>query len=415
MVLVKMNDKGLSSPEEIKSFLEACGNLELKVLRSARYDWITDVLKRTRYASLKRKAKGVVFQYLMVMTSLSRQQISRLICTFRKRKCIVKKQYQRHVFTKYYTRDDILLLAQTDEYHQTLSGGATKKLFERGLLVYKDKRYERLAYISVAHIYNLRGSKTYLTRRSHFEKTKKRMVGIGERRKPNPDGKPGYIRIDTVHQGDLDGKKGVYHINAVDEVTQYEVICSVEAISERYLIPVLETLLMTFPFVIKGFHCDNGSEYVNRMVASLLDKLHVEFTKSRSRHSNDNALAECKNGAIVRKVLGYGHIPQKWAEAINEFNQKYLVPYINFHRPCFFAEEKTNAKGKIKKIYRYKNIATPYEKLKSLPNAESYLRPDVCFEELDKKAIRMTDLESAKQLANARSKLFEKIFDKNSS
>lgn len=412
MVLVKMNDKSLSSPEEIKSFLEACENLELKVLKSDRYDWIGDVLKRTGYLSLKRKDKGIVFQYLMVMTDLSRQQISRLICTFRKRKCVVKKKYQRHVFAKRYTRDDILLLAQTDEYHQTLSGGATKKLFERGLLVYEDKRYERLAYISIAHIYNLRESKTYLTKRSHFEKTKKRIVAIGERRKPNPNGKPGYIRIDTVHQGDLDGKKGVYHINAVDEVTQYEVICSVEAISEQYLIPVLETLLMTFPFVINGFHSDNGSEYINRMVAGLLNKLHVEFTKSRSRHSNDNALAECKNGAIVRKILGYVHIPQKWAGEINEFNQKYLVPYINFHRPCFFAEEKANAKGKIKKIYRYKNVATPYEKLKSLPDAESHLRPGVCFKELDKEAVKMTDLESAKQLSNARSKLFQKIFAK---
>jgi hypothetical protein len=48
------------------------------------------------------------------------------------------------------------------------------------------------------------------------------------------NGKPGYIRIDTVHQGDLDGCKGVYHINAVDEVTQIEIVVSVEKISEQY-------------------------------------------------------------------------------------------------------------------------------------------------------------------------------------
>lgn len=410
MVLVKMSDRDLSSPEDIKSFFEGCENLKLQILKSDCYDWIGDVLKRTGYISLKRQDKGVVFKYLEIMTGLSRQQISRLLCTFRKQKCIVKKKYQRHVFTKRYTRDDILLLAQTDEYHQTLSGGATKKLFERGLLIYQDKRYERLAYISIAHIYNLRESKTYLLRRHHFEKTKKRIVSIGERRKPTPNGEPGYIRIDTVHQGDFDGKKGVYHINAVDEVTQYEVICSVEGISERYLIPVLETLLITFPFTIKGFHSDNGSEYVNHTVAKLLNKLQVEFTKSRSRHSNDNALVEGKNGAIVRKILGYVHIAQKWAEVINEFNQTYWVPYINFHRPCFFAEEKINEKGKIKKIYQYENMATPYEKLKSLPNAEGYLKSGVCFAKLDKEAMQMTDLESAKQLSDARSKLFQQIF-----
>jgi transposase InsO family protein len=225
-----------------------------------------------------------------------------------------------------------------------------------------------------------------------------------------PNQEPGYIRIDTVHQGDLDGIKGVYHINAVDEVTQYEVICSVEAISEQYLIPVLEALLDTFPFDIKGFHSDNGSEYVNHTVARLLNKLHIEFTKSRARHSNDNALAESKNGSIIRKILGYMHIPQKWAEKLNRFNHAYLVPYINFHRPCFFAEEKINDKGKIIKTYPYKNIMTPFEKLKSLPTAERYIKKGISFSDLDKIAMSMTDLESAKQMCEKRKILFQEIF-----
>lgn len=84
-----------------------------------------------------------------------------------------------------------------------------------------------------------------------------------------------------------------------------------EEISEQYLIPVLETLLQAFPFKIKGFHSDNGSEYINQRVAQLLKKLHIGFTKSRSRHSNDNALVESKNGAVIKKILGYIHIPQK--------------------------------------------------------------------------------------------------------
>ena len=127
--------------------------------------------------------------------------------------------------------------------------------------------------------------------------------------------------MDTVHQGDLDGKKGVYHLNAVDEVTQFEIVCSVEKISERYLIPVLSALLEQFPFVILGFHADNGSEYINRHVAQLLNKLLIGLTKSRARQTNDNALVESKNGAIVRKHLGYGHIPQRFAPLINAFNR----------------------------------------------------------------------------------------------
>jgi transposase InsO family protein len=155
-----------------------------------------------------------------------------------------------------------------------------------------------------------------------------------------------------VHQGDLDKKKSVYHINAVDEVTQFEVVCSVEKISKRYLISALTRMLAAFsfsfsfpfPFVIKRFHSDNGSEYINKHVCSLLDKLHIELIKSRSRHSNDNALAESKNASIVRKQFGYQHIPQKWAPLMNEFNLKYLYPYINYHRPCFFPKVITDEK-----------------------------------------------------------------------
>ena len=189
------------------------------------------------------------------------------------------------------------------------------------------------------------------------------------------NGKPGYIRIDTVHQGDLDGCKGVYHINAVDEVTQYEIVISVEKISEMHLIPALEALLDAFPFEIINFHSDNGSEYVNKTVANLLKKLLIEFTKSRPRQSNDNALAEGKNAAVVRKIFGYSHIPQRYAERINAFNQSALNPYINYHRPCLYPTITIDEKGKQKKKYEYKNMMTPYEKLKSLPEANCYLEP----------------------------------------
>lgn len=155
--------------------------------------------------------------------------------------------------------------------------------------------------ISVSHLYNLRQSKTYLQKRRHFTQTQRTIVPIGERRKPNPQGQPGYLRIDTVHQGDQDGEKGVYHINAVDEVTQMEVICAVERISEQRLIPALECILVSFPFVVKEIHSDNGSEYVNQYVVQLLQKLLIELTKLRAGHSNDNALVEGKNGSIIRK------------------------------------------------------------------------------------------------------------------
>ena len=148
-----------------------------------------------------------------------------------------------------------------------------------------------------------------------FTKTRPTPVSIGERRKPEPGGRPGYLRVDTVHQGDLDGVKGVYHINAVDEVTQWQVVGAVEHISEAWLEPLLLSMLEQFPFRILGFHSDNGSEFINHNVETLLNKLLIEQTKSRPRHSNDNGLVESKNGAVIRKHMGFDHIASKHAEA----------------------------------------------------------------------------------------------------
>lgn len=405
-----MNDTTLDSPSAIKSFLVGTGNLELSVSKSHRYAWVAGVLKRTSYFSLKKKEKSIVREYLLRSSGYSRAQLTRLIQQYKEHRWIGRKEAIKNIFPTRYTKNDILLLVKTDEAHQQISGSATKKLFERAYHVYKLKEYERLSTISISHIYNLRKSDFYQRQRRHFTKTNYTPVNIGERCKPHPNGKPGFIRVDTVHQGDQDKEKGVYHINAVDEVTQFQVVISVEKISENHLIPVLELLLELFPFRIINFHSDNGSEYINHTVARLLNKLHIKLTKSRARHSNDNALVESKNGSVVRKYLGYIHIPQKWASVINEFNQKYLVPYLNYHRPCHFAEIKINEKGKVVKKYPYKNIMTPYEKLKSLDASDHYLKPGITFAWLDKLAAEITDLEAAQKLRQAQKDLFQKIF-----
>ncbi len=308
----------------------------------------------------------------------------------------------------------MLLLAHTDTLHGTLSGLATKKLMERAFSIFGEARYQHLAAISVAHLYNLRRRTGYLRVRQVWTKTRPVTVPIGERRAPAPNNRPGYLRVDSVHQGDRDGVKGVYHINTVDCVTQYEGVATCERISEAFLIPVLEELLQGFPFAILGFHSDNGSEYINRQVAELLNKLLIEEqTKSRSRHSNDNAQAESKNGAIVRKHLGYSHIPQRFASLVNTFCREHLNPYINFHRPCLFAETFTDAKGRQRKRYPYKLMMTPYEKLKSLHQAEQYLKPGITFQDLDARATALSDNDAAQRMNDARAILFKTIFNRS--
>ena len=265
------------------------------------------------------------------MTGLSRAQTARLIWQYRATGRIRDRRGPpTRPFPRRYTGEDIRLLAEVDALHGTLSGPATRKRCERAYQVFADPRFERLARISNGHLYNLRHSTTYQRRRGNVEKTRAVHIRIGERRRPHPQGRPGFVRADTVHQGDLDGAKGLYHINLVDEVTQFQLIGSVQRISEHFLLPVLEALLGSFPFVIEGFHADNGSEFVNHQVARLLNKLHIgQFTRSRPRRSNDNALAESKNGSVVRKHFGHAHIPSRFATEVNEFAQHVLSPYLS--------------------------------------------------------------------------------------
>jgi hypothetical protein len=410
-----MNIENLTTVESLDQFLQGNQAVAFSVLgdKTERYQFTQKILVKFSYQTCSRQDKGLITRFLMKMTGYSRQQVTRLIGQHKRKGRIEWQPCCDNGFSRRYSNEDVRLLALMDEQHETPCGQAIKKLCERADQRFGETEYRNLSQISVSHLYNLRASLGYKKHRQVFTKTQSRKVNIGERRKPEPSGQPGYIRIDSVHQGDLDKQKGVYHINAVDEVTQFEMVGSVEKISERYLIPILEQMLDNFLFVVKGFHADNGSEYINRNVAALLQKLLIEFTKSRSRQTNDNALAEGKNAAIVRKQFGYLHIPQKWAPQMNDFNVNYLCPHINFHRPCFFPEIKIDAKGKQRKTYPFKSMMTPYDKFKSLVKAEQYLKPGITFKILDELAMRISDNESAIQLRAERNKLFNLIFEQD--
>jgi transposase InsO family protein len=405
-----MNDGRLQTIEQVKKFLEGSKVLEFRGLSmEEKYKWMEVGLVRFSYLRLNKTEKGVIRRYIQKVTGYSRAQVSRLISEYKRTGRLKKTEYRRHRFPRKYTPSEVQLLARTDEWHGWLSGPATKKIMEREYDIYGHSEFGNISRISVSHLYNLRRSNTYRGMSRRFSKTRSMVSRIGERAKPDPKGQPGFIRVDTVHQGDVNGYKGVYHINAVDEVTQWEILTSVERISEAYLVLALESMLAEFPFVIRGFHSDNGSEFVNHIVARLLNKMLIHFTKSRPRQSNDNGLVETKNGSVVRKNLGYAYIPQACAELINRYNKGFLNPYINFHRPCFFPVSVIDHRGKVKKTYPYEEVMPPYEKLKSLPEAESYLHPMITFEALDAIANQMSDNQFAERMVNARSNLFGQI------
>ncbi len=381
----------LRTLDEVRAVIDGNQRVDFQIAdRESAYDFIRRTLVRFHYLGLSKPDRGVIRRYLAKMTGLSRAQLTRLIRQYRDAGRIVDRRGK----------------APAKPFRRRYTAAVMRREFE----VFGDPRFERLSRLSNGHLYNLRKSKTYRLKHTTFTKTRPVPIAIGERRKPEPQGQPGFLRVDTVHQGDREGAKGVYHINPVDEVTQYEHIGSVEAISEGFLIPVLEALITAYPFVIQGFHADNGSEYINHQVAALLNQLHIgQFTKSRARRSNDNALAEGKNAAVVRKYLGYAHLPRRFAPLLNAFNHNTLSPFLNYHRPCLFPTEEIDPKGRLRKRYRDADLATPYEKLKSLPNASGFLKPGVSFAPLDAQAYALSDLKAANNVNQARSQLFRTI------
>lgn len=413
-MIVSIHTKRIKTLDQVRAFLEGLGPAEFRTHdRAETYAFVRDTLVCFGYHHrLGRPEKGLVKRYVERVTGLSRAQVTRLVAQHRR--CGNLRDHRlkppAKPFTRRYTAHDAALLAEVDEAFGQPSGPAVKVILRRMHETFGDVRFERLAGISNGHVYNLRKTRRYRTGRLDFRETRATPVSIGVRRKPRPNGRPGFLRVDTVHLGDLNGRKGIYVINVVDEVTQFQHLGAVPRITFRFLEPVLEGLISAFPFTVHAFHADNGSEYVNHRVADLLSRLHIpDFTKSRPRHTNDNALVEGKNAAVVRRWLGHLHVPHSLVPAVNAFLRDHLCPLINFHRPCLFPTEVTSANGRIRRIYRQRDVSTPLDRLRGLPDSSSFLRPGVTFSRLDRAALAKSDLQAAQLARKARAKLLHAI------
>jgi hypothetical protein len=393
---------------EIEAFLAASESVRFTgCCRTEIYGWVGRLLCHHEYPLQGRRSKGLLRAYVERMTGLSRAQSTRLIGDYVRIGRVAAKPSGRPRYQRHYTLADIELLAAVDEAHERLSGPATRHILKREFEVYGKVEFERLSVLSNGHLFNLRHSARYGLRLRHFEKTQPAAIQIGERKKPAPNGQPGFLRIDTVHHGDGPEGKGIYHINAVDELTQWEVMLATPGISEVWLMPLLTSILEQFPFVILNFHSDNGSEFINKTVAELLEKLLIEQTKSRPRRSGDNGLVGTKNAAIVRKHIGWGHIAPARAAPLNQFYTGFLNPYVNYHRLSAQAEVQIDAKGRKRRLY--KQWRTPLETLLALDRPQQYLRPGLLIAALKRVAASMSDTEAARRLQQAKNNMFEKI------
>lgn len=416
-MVINMDDTRLTTIAQLEQFLSANAQVGFSPHGddAQRYAHISRVLRRLDYPRRTKRERGVVLDYLRHTSGYSRAQLTRLVRQWQANRLAAQPLVKRYgapaaPFARKFTPGDVTLLVEMDRAHEDVCGPAIAHLLQRAYHVYGDARYARLATLSVSHLYNLRKSAGYRAQRLHVTKTRPVNNPIGTRRAPQPQGRAGFVRIDTVHQGDLDGIKGVYHITCVDAVSQWQVQACVQGISEAYLLPVLALVIAQFPFEIAGFHSDNGSEYINARVAKMLEKLRIEQTKSRSRHSNDNALAESKNASVVRKHMGYSHIPQQHAQIINAFYQTVFNPWLNGHRPCLFATEITSPKGKIVKRYAHADVKTPLACLAQL-SAQGLVRfkAGITLDALQAQAAAQTDLAAAQAMQQAKAALFARF------
>jgi hypothetical protein len=403
---INMNTTNITI-EQIESFLKGAKQLEINTGSTIdeKYRWVQSILTTTRYLHLRRKERSLIRQFLVRCTGYGISHTDHLVAEFKRTGRIIRKKRDNGgEFSTFYTARDITLLAEVSEAYFHPNGKALKAILHDMYHIYGDSQFERLSRLSVSRLYDFRKTVPYQNAVLTYTKTRPTATPIGERKKPYPEGKPGYLRVDSVHQGDLDKEKGVYHIHLIDEVTQWDIQLACAGISEQFLVPVLEEALALFPFKIINFHSDNGSEYINRTVARLLEKLRINQTKSRSRRTNDNALVEGKNAATTRPVYGKVHIPKHYATAINVFNRDHLNPFHNFHRKCAFPTEIVDKRGKIKKVY--KDYHTPAEKLLLIPDVVNYLREGVTVSQLKQQQLAESHVATAQKMQKARTTLF---------
>src|SRR5208282_3377317 len=195
--MISVHEAETLSLQQIEQFLWAATEVRFEARqREAVYGWVERLLGQQEYARQGRRARGLLRRYIGKMTGLSRAQLTRLVGRYLATGRVRLKARCRHRFPTRYTRADIELLAQVDEAHESLSGPATRRILEREFHQYGKPEFQRLAGISNGHLYNLRRTPGYRQRLRNYQKTRPSPVAIGERRRPDPAGRPGYLRVE---------------------------------------------------------------------------------------------------------------------------------------------------------------------------------------------------------------------------
>lgn len=329
--------------------------------REAVYDSVTKILNARQYSRLDRRQKGIVRAFLIETTGYSRAQLTRLIAQWAKFRRLAVNRSDRWRFPTRYTTSDIALLAELDAVHQDLPGPAVKHILAREYHLFGKAEYERLARLSVSHIYNLRRSTEYQHLRAWVQHEPSQMLRLGRNLKPDARREPGYLSIRLVRaysENELSG----YQICAIDGATKWRVLGCAESLREVHFSPVLEAVLHQFPFQIRGLRSELGIANFDPPTPSI---------EMRAR-----------SDAFQRALTAH------------------LNPYVNYHRPCAFTaleRPSTSDRGPRRRTC----YLTPYERLVSLSNWQTFLKPGITPLLLKRVSSRMSDTESARQMQHA--------------
>ena len=208
-----MDDSRINSINQIEKIIkveEASKEINFSFKsRKEKYCWLEQKLTQFQYFRLRKKDKSFVREYLAMITKLSVSQLTILIGRKKKYGRIFIDNANCNKFSRIYTPEDIALLIDTDKARNCLSGPATKNILFQEYKIFSRREYEKISQISVSHLYNLRKTRQYQSHTVFWQKTKPISHNqIGERRKPDPQGRPGFIRVDTGQKGDLeDGRE----------------------------------------------------------------------------------------------------------------------------------------------------------------------------------------------------------------
>lgn len=181
---------------------------------------------------------------------------------------------------------------------------------------------------------------------------------------------PGFIEADTLaHCGTSTAGMFVYTINCVDIATGWHIQRAVWGKGQRGVLQAIESMQQALPFPIRGFDCDNGSEFLNWHLLRHFSKQKppVQFTRSRPYHKNDNAHIEEKNWTILRQYLGYARFDKpQLTEMLNQLYQSQWYDYFNFFIPSSKLLSKQRQGAQIKK--KYDPPQTPFQRLMASPH-----------------------------------------------